>query len=118
MFLQTKYVKDEKDWPDVQMFFLPHLMTVKGSRYKEKANFDEKIWKSYFGPIMGKHGYCASFSLLRPKSRFDDYLHITNAIISLFFSFFGPHTELSDQISLRTEKCFSYLHTSNIILKL
>ena len=94
MFLQTKYVKDENDWPDIQFHYLPHLVTIKGANFKEKFNFDDKFWNSYYVPLMDKHGYTASFALLRPKSRFVMYSHITNTMISAFLLFFCPYSEL------------------------
>ena len=123
MFLQTKYVKDEDDWPDVQFLYLPHLLSVNGAYYKEKLNFDDKFWNSYHVPLMDKHGYTALLVLLRPKSRFAMYLYITNSMISLFLSFFCPRLEniVGQNISLRTRKCRSELsqeiHTRNIRIK-
>ena len=121
MFLQTKYVKDEDDWPDVQFIYLPRLLSAKGANYKEKFNFDDKFWNSYYVPIMGKHGYTALLALLRPKSRFAIYLYITNAMISVFLLVFCPYSELLDKIFLRTRKCRSELsheiHTRRVRIK-
>ena len=107
LFLQTNYVKDDDDWPDVQFHYLPHLINIKGARLKEKLNFEDKFWNSYFGPITGKHGYTVLFTLLRPKSRFANYFYITNAMISLLFFFVCSHSELSYKLCTRP---YDYKH--------
>ena len=98
LFLQTKYVKDEDDWPDVQFHHVPFLPAT---RSKEMFNIEDKFWNSYFGPIIGKHGYIVMFTQLRPKSRFADYIYITKAMISVLFFFVCSHSELLCEIRTR-----------------
>ena len=69
MFLQTKYVKDEGDWPDIQFNIFRSLLIGTSKRIQI---FDEDLWNNYFSPIMHRcgYGFKVSIALLRPKSRF------------------------------------------------
>ncbi|XP_066910417.1 glucose dehydrogenase [FAD, quinone]-like isoform X4 [Clytia hemisphaerica] len=67
-FLPTTEESKRTDYPEMQIFGLPHLASA--TDYKDVFNFDEEYWTNVYQPgLEGQEGYSYFNCLLRPKSR-------------------------------------------------
>ena len=68
IFLPTTEESMKNDYPEIQLFGLPHLTTLPD--YQKSFNFDEDYWTNFLQPgLKGKYGFSYFNCLLRPKSR-------------------------------------------------
>nr|XP_045594088.1 glucose dehydrogenase [FAD, quinone]-like [Procambarus clarkii] len=71
---QNAWVKVNQDgdplWPDIQLFFNGATIAYdKGTFNPSFWGFDKKMYKSYFGEILGRDGFCIRPMIVLPKSR-------------------------------------------------
>ena len=69
IFLPITEESRQNDFPEIQIFGLPHLAS--SPDYKNIFNFDEDYWTNFHQPgLEGKDGYSYFNCLLQPKSRY------------------------------------------------
>ena len=73
MFAPLTEEAKQKDWPEIQSHFLPHLTTTVPD-YQWIFNYDDDYWNDVMlRELQGKHGVTYGNCLLRPKSRYDPF---------------------------------------------